>query len=87
VLDPNEAVENLNQSKMIGASIKSLEGLCHLNSHKCKDIISGLNHVGWATIAIHGSDLSRYKMNILHPAVVSEMELNDLLQKVGFTMF
>jgi hypothetical protein len=31
VLDPNEAVQNLNNHKMVGVSIKSLEALYDLN--------------------------------------------------------
>ncbi|KAI6178781.1 hypothetical protein M3Y98_00538800 [Aphelenchoides besseyi] len=59
-LDPNEAIENLNNAKRVTESIKSLEALYHLNAHECNDAIKHLTDIAWLQLAILGSELWRF---------------------------
>jgi len=81
VLDPSEAVQNLNNHKLVGVSIKSLEALYHLNVHKCEEVTKSLNKIAWTHLCIYGSILCRFILPNT-PAEPNESELDNLLQRI-----
>ncbi|CAD5208795.1 unnamed protein product [Bursaphelenchus xylophilus] len=83
ILDPKDAVYNINHSLNLQKSIRALEAMADLSPNTVEGCLAGLDRVGWAGLAYHKSRLfDHYHTNVEHPEKEEGQTFTSLMQKI-----